>query len=267
MKIEAVTVSVGYGDFLAETLANNLSQVDRLIVVTTEDDMDTRNLCHAHDVEYVLSDAHLREAGGVGGGKFNKGAMIEQGLMQCSTGDDFWRLHWDADIFFPAQMKRLLENACDLEKHKLYGCDRMMFRSWEEWQAAKSTNWMHHTNCSINMPQTTPIGTRYALAQTGWVPIGFWQLWHSSADEGQGRRHRAYPITHGDAHRSDVQFSMKWPRKHRVLLPEIVVAHLESEHNRLGENWNGRKTKPFGPYADLCPVDPNYVDPDPEGCS
>jgi hypothetical protein len=38
-----------------------------------------------------------------------------------------------------------------------------------------------------------------------------------------------------------------WDRQFRVLLPEVVVLHLESEQAQQGANWRGRTTVPFGP--------------------
>lgn len=244
MRIEAVTVCVGYHDFLRETLQNNVALVDRLIVITDEADEKTRHLCRQHDIDTILSDDHKRAAGGLGGGKFNKGRMIERGLHQLSQGS--WRLHLDADIVLPRQFRRLLV-AAHLDQKKIYGCDRVMIPSWEAWQQAKNAGIFSHEYTQINMPQGFSLGTRWVRHDTGYVPIGFFQLWHSDCDEWHGDRIRAYTLDHGGAHRSDVQFALQWDREDRVLLPEIVVAHLESEQAGLGANWNGRTTKPFGP--------------------
>ncbi len=58
---------------------------------------------------------------------------------------------------------------------------------------------------------------------------------------------RRYPLHHGDAARTDVQFALQWDRRHRQLLPEVIVLHLESEPAEQGANWKGRTTRPFGP--------------------
>lgn len=243
-KIEAVTVCVGYGDFLAETAKHNANLLDRWIIVTSPDDEETREVCRVHDLETVLSNDHERAAGGFQGGSFNKGRLIDRGLDHCSA--NAWRLHLDADTVLPGAFRRLLPGA-HLDENKLYGCDRIMVRSYEQWQSLLRSGWLSHTHCSVNLPAGLEVGTRWALATSGYVPIGFFQLWHSAADEWRGRRHRRYPIHHGDAARADVQHAMQWDRRQRELLPEIVVAHLDSGTSQLGSNWNGRTTPRFGP--------------------
>ena len=59
-----------------------------------------------------------------------------------------------------------------------------------------------------------------------------------------------YPIEHGDAARTDiaVQPAMGPPHS-QILLPEIILLHLESDGGRLGANWKGRTTPRFGPPA------------------
>ncbi len=256
MRIEAVTVCVGYADFLAETARYNAGQLDRWVIVTSESDEQTREVCRIHDLETVLSEDHQRTAGGIGGGAFNKGRMIDRGLEKLSMGQ--WRLHMDADIVLPGQFRRMLE-AAHLDTAKLYGCDRLMVRTAEQWSQLLRSGWLNHTHCSVNFPRGIEIGTRWGLASTGYVPIGFFQLWHGDADEWRGRRHRTYPAHHGDACRSDVQHSLQWDRRLRELLPEIVVVHLESEAAGLGANWNGRRTKPFGssPFGPKHPACPS----------
>jgi hypothetical protein len=244
MQLEAVTVCVGYSDFLAETARFNAGLLDRWVIVTTPTDEQTREVCRIHDLQVVLSDECERIAGGAGGGKFNKGRMIERGLVQLSQGA--WRVHLDADIVLPGQFRRVID-AAHLDENKIYGCDRLMVRSHAQWQALLASNWLQHTHCSINFPAGIEVGTRWALASSGYVPIGFFQLWHGIADEWRGRRHRTYPVHHGDACRTDVQHALQWDRRQRELLPELLVVHLESERCGLGANWNGRTTRPFGP--------------------
>lgn len=100
-----------------------------------------------------------------------------------------------------------------------------------------------------------PIGTRVAIDSFGgYIPIGFFQLWHAGSTE-----IKKYPEVHGNAARTDMQFALQWPRTKRSFLPELVVYHLESEPAPMGANWNGRKTKTFdqagGPhYGGVTPV-------------
>jgi hypothetical protein len=243
MKIEAVSVCVGYADFLAETAKHNVGLLDRWLIVTSESDEATREICRIHDLETLLTSDHYRGAAG----GFNKGRMIDRGLSMMSAGA--WRLHLDADIVLPAQFRRMIAGA-HLQNRKMYGCDRLMVKSWEQWQALLATGFLNHTHCSVNLPKGIEVGTRWALSESGYVPIGFFQMWHGDADEWRGRRHRTYPTNHGDACRTDVQHAMQWDRKDRELIPELLVVHLESEQAKLGANWNGRTTKHFGPYTD-----------------
>lgn len=246
--IEAVTVCVGYADFLAETARYNAGLLDRWVVVTTEEDEQTREICRIHDLETILSNDHQR-----GPSEFNKGRMIDRGLEHLSAGA--WRLHLDSDIVLPGQFRRMLD-AAHLNERKIYGADRLMVRSWDQWQALVRSGWLSHTHCSVNIPEGIPVGTRWALGSSGYVPIGFFQLWHGDADEWRGRRHRTYPKTHGDACRTDVQHAMQWDRRDRELLPEMVVVHLESERAPLGANWKGRTTCHFGPPPKCKPPKP-----------
>ncbi len=243
--IEALTVCVGYADFLAATIPHNIGQLDRWLIVTSEADEETRELCRKHDLKTLLSDDHEISAGGTGGGVFNKGRLIQRGLEHLSH--NAWRLHLDADIVLPRQFRRIL-GRLPLDTSKIYGCDRVMIPSYEDWQKAQYSGVLSHSHSSVNMPKGYALGDRWMTADTGHVPIGFLQLWHSDADEWHGQKIRKYPMHHGAAHRTDVQFGLEWDWKHRQLLAEILVVHLASDPNsKLGANWNGRTTPRFGP--------------------
>lgn len=238
--IEAVTVCVGYGDFLRVTLPLNRGLFDRLAIVTTPDDTETREVCRRHGITPVVTREFYR-----GGDPFNKARGINKGLDQLAhTG---WVVHLDADIVLPSTFRADVRDA-DLDPKTLFGCDRAMVRSWAEWVRLRDSGWLNRDyHCRVNFPPHLPVGARWANAEHGYCPIGFFQMWHSSADLYGGAHLRPYPTSHNDAARADVQFAIQWDRRDRQVLAEVVAIHLESEPAKLGANWRGRTTARFGP--------------------
>lgn len=243
MKLEAITVCVNYADFLIETARYNAHLFDRWIVVTDHADAATKHVCRKFGLQCLVSDDAYRD-----NHDFNKGRLIERGLHHTSA--DAWRIHIDADIVLPAKFRQYLDHA-HIQENTLYGVDRILVKSWEDWQKLQATNWLYglsrpYPYC-IDFPHGFAVGSRWGSPETGWAPIGFFQMWHSSVDEWCGVRTKHYPQTHGTACRADVQHSLQFDRKDRALIPEIIVAHLESEACPKGTNWKGRKSKQFGP--------------------
>jgi hypothetical protein len=243
VNLEAVTVCYRYGDFLRETAQYNRGLFDRWIIVTGSDDLETRHVCRELGMQCVMADDALRDK------KFAKGRMIDHGLHMLSAGA--WRLHLDADIVLPSfAHKQLLK--MDLDSSCIYGADRIYVQSWEDWQKLQASGWMDGKSSPgnyVHFPDGYKVGTRWASPTQGYVPIGFFQLWHADADEWSGSRIRPYPSAHGNACRTDVQHALQWERRKRVLLPELIVAHLDSEPEKTGANWNGRTTKRFAAPA------------------
>lgn len=224
---------MNYGDFLAAVAPFNRASLDRWIVVTRPSDEETRAVCKRYDIETLLTDE--------GAAPFCKGWLIERGLQMQSA--DAWRLHIDADIALPLDTRTRL-SAAALDESCIYGCDRVMLRSKGEWETC--IPWLiaqHDYHNRLRVPFR--IGTRWVGRDTGYVPIGFFQLWHGRADIAGGVRIRPYPVKHNNACRTDVQHALQWDRAKRLLLPDILVAHIESEPAPLGANWNGRTTKKF----------------------
>jgi len=246
LRLEAVTTCVDYGDFLRETARNNRHHFDKWIVVTRPADEETREVCRRYNLETVLTDEWER-----GGAGFAKARGINKGLLQLSA--DAWHLHLDADIVLPSNLHQLLE-AAHLDEDKIYGADRALIRGWDAWQQfQKSSFTAHDYHCRINFPEF-PLANRWADPHQGYVPIGFFQLFHCNATEWRGIRHRKYPERHSTAARTDVQFALQWDRRHRLCLPEVVVYHLESARNAKGANRNGRTTIRFGPAGEKAPA-------------
>lgn len=245
MRIEAVTVCVGYADFLAQTLPENLPVLDYMVVVTDPNDEETKAVCRKYNVFHVLSEDYKRD------GPFNKARLINRALDQIGARD--WILHLDADIVLPRQFRNLLECA-DLDRRCLYGVDRQTVMGWEEWKAFKTHvgSWDNHTHeLGWWFHPKYPLASRLVSTIHGYTPIGAFQLWHNSESIQYNTHQKRYPIHHGDAARTDHQFALQWDRRFRQLLPEVLVLHLESERLEHGANWNGRTTKRFGPKPDL----------------
>lgn len=248
MRIEAVTVCVGYGDFLAATVRENHHLLDDLVVVTSPDDDETREVCRRYSLRHILSEDHRR------GGPFNKARLIQRGFNQIGSQD--WVLHLDADIVLPRQFRALLEMA-HLDERAIYGADRCNLVGFPSWQRLKQDkgSWDNHSYESyLRFDEQGSPGSRWCSKLHGYVPIGFFQLFHGSAMIQHGYHVRHYPYHHGDAARTDVQFALQWDRRHRRLLPEVIVLHLESEPSPLGANWRGRTTARFGPQAGTAPL-------------
>jgi hypothetical protein len=251
VKIEAVTVCVGYADFLRETIPFNLPHVDRWLIVTDNTDAATREVCRQHNLEFLATDDFYR-----GGAKFDKARGIDRGMHLLAHDD--WVLHLDADIVLPPHARQTLRSA-GLDPGTIYGADRVMVKGWERWQKLQASGFLqrysrsHHFN--VCFPGGFDIGARWADVHQGYVPIGFFQLFHSDATIYRGIRTRRYSnYTHSDAARTDVQFALQWDRERRALVPELVVLHLESEDAGIGANWSGRTTRPFGPEPSATPA-------------
>jgi hypothetical protein len=240
VRIEAVTVCVDYADFLAETAAQNRGLLDRWIIVTSRTDEATVDLCHRLNLECIRTDNFFRD-----GAEFNKGRAVDRGLAML--GHDDWLLHLDADIALPTDFRESLLDA-DLDSECLYGADRHMLMGWDEWQKWKQAGSTRAYHCYQKTAQW-PVGARWTDIRYGYVPIGYFQLWNESADTRKGVRLRRYPEWHSNAARADVKFALQWDRRRRQILPEVIVAHLESRPGPMGANWNGRKSPKFAANA------------------
>jgi hypothetical protein len=251
LNVEAVVVSVGYSDFLGETLRENLVHLDNVVVVTSPDDGDTQKVCRQHSVHCVQSEDYLINGSTdiqprKSGTTFNKGRLIRRGFDQIGGRD--WVLHLDADIVLPRHFRRLLDLA-HLDPRVIYGADRQDLTGWDAWRKLKSGGpWTNHAHENGHWfhPHLS-MSSRWVSSIHGFAPIGYFQLFHGSALIQNGYHVRNYPVHHGDAARSDVQFALQWDRQFRQLIPEVIVLHLSSEPAPMGANWNGRTTKRFGP--------------------
>lgn len=240
MRLEAVTCCVNYADFLAETLPHNRHLFDHLVVVTAPEDVETQRVCEYWHVEVLLTDAFRSRWG-----EFCKGCGINEGLAALKLDD--WVLHLDADIMLPPLTRQLLE-AAELDPSVLYGADRHVIPSIQQWREHMALPRLQQENGMYVHVDAYRMGTRFAAEQHGgYLPIGFFQLWNPKVSGVT-----VYPQQHNGAGRTDMLFALNWRRGKRALLPEVVAYHLESELVPQGTNWDGRATARFGvaPHPD-----------------
>jgi hypothetical protein len=243
MRIECVSICCGYGDILAATAPFNRALLDRWLVVTRANDHETREVCRDHSIECLLTEDMHRVPG-----EFHKAKGINRGLDLLQGND--WVMHLDADIVLPYDLHQCLGGA-SLRNDAVYGCDRLNVVGWDAWQRVKQDG-LHsrkHGWLVQKGRDHVTIGEVPAGKDTGYVPIGFLQLWHGSETHRWQYPRKRYPELHADAARTDAQFAIQWDRRDRIFLPELVVFHLESEKAKMGANWRGRTTKRFGPDA------------------
>lgn len=128
-KIEAVIICVNYSDFLDITLDQNLKHFDQIIVITSEKDIGTYEICKKYNVTCVQTDAFY-----INGAKFNKGLAIDIGFAHSKYKD--WIVNLDADIVLPENFRdKFLEEATDIECS--YASRRYDIQTYEEWQEIK----------------------------------------------------------------------------------------------------------------------------------
>src|SRR5476649_1568604 len=157
LRLEAVTVCVGFDDLLDLTLPLNHPHLDTMIVVTNHDDRRTQQVVKKHGAICVQTDLFTKN-----GRHFNKGAAINAGMGRFQYHG--WRLHLDSDIILPDNFRRVLFNHTHLEPNDIYGADRIDVIGLDELKALRAamlkspqTAWTF----LLNPANQRAIGSRY----------------------------------------------------------------------------------------------------------
>ncbi len=208
-KIQALTVSVNYADFL-ECVAPNVRHFDRWLVVTDESDTRTQDVCRRWGMEVLFSKRlYANDAA------FHKAAALNEGLDVLDQ--DAWVAVLDSDVLLPNDFRERLDLQ-SLDPEFLYGLSgRRICRTLAEFRSLSFCEpW------ADNLIYTTFV-------------IGYFNLFHLSV------RLNRYP-EHGsdDASSYDVLFSNFFPAIRRHFLPFVCLHAGDTKHN-----WRGRATDPY----------------------
>ena len=141
MIIDAVTVCIDYSDYLEQILYNRRF-LKRWLIVTHKSDNKTINICKKNNLDFILSENIYKN-----NSPFAKNNAINEGLISLKPNN--WILHLDSDILLPENFNEIINGKIITDKNTIYGINR----------------------CNIN---ENIISTNYQ------IPIGFFQLWHSS---------------------------------------------------------------------------------------
>lgn len=202
MEIRGITISVGYGDVLAVTLARNMRHLTECLVVTSPD--DARTLAACRDVPGVR--VHVTDAFTRHGAAFNKGLAMEEGFDVL--GRHGWILIWDADCLFPDSLP-----FDQLSPNTLHGARRRILEDPSHW--SPDLDW---STCT--------------LSRDGG-PIGFFQLFNADAPSVKNKR-PWYDVSFAHAGGGDAFFMDLWPPNNRKVL-SLDVLHLGPKDT----NWFG----------------------------
>jgi hypothetical protein len=236
IKLEAVTVCINYSDFLRFTLPHNKKFIDNYVVVTSQEDKLTQKLCKDNNIKCVkIKKDKLIELD-------SKGLAINKGLEQLDR--DGWVLHLDGDIWLPPLTRTILNNF-PLQEDCIYGTDRFMCESYEEWMKFLDEEGYKDIHYEWVFLDTAKFKIGPRMIQyygDGYWPIGFFQLWHPN-----GSGVHDYPNSKVGYDRDDVLHMKRWAKGKRIFIPDLIPIHLSSEKHEKGQNWMGRSTKCFGP--------------------
>ena len=240
MKLIAISVCVNYSDFAAWTIPINKSLFDKWYVVTDEGDIATKQLCNYWGIDCVQTSAFYENDS-----TFNKYAGINEALKKIRADADVYIVFLDIDIMLSPNTRRVLENI-DLKNNVLYGIDRVNCKG-----VSQFVTFMNYPDMIIDNWLLTPadmeLGSRiiHMYGQPGdngkfggWKPLGFFQLAHRESFD-------VYPQECNGADHCDIEFANMYDRSNRIMIPEILGVHLESENAQWGSNWKGRKTALF----------------------
>jgi len=144
MKIDTVTVSIDYSDYLSKIISNK-EILDNWLIITHKDDKSTIKLCKDNKLDYIFSTKIYEQA------QFAKCKAINEGLEYLNPKN--WILHIDSDTKLPNNFNEIIDKHVS-DKNIIYGSRRYDLLG----------------NDSSNL-----IG----LPHEGYS-VGFFQLWHSS---------------------------------------------------------------------------------------
>jgi len=210
INIPLLIVSVNYSDFLQLTLPLNRRFIKDILVVTSQEDTLTKEVCVTHGAKYI-------EAEGYDEGKsFNKGKMINAGIRHLRyVQNKNWIIHADADVILDKRIESF--DLSSLDVNSIYCCKRYNLRTIEDFNA------IYKVNSEKNHEEFMPVDD-VGLVTDKSPGEGYFQLFSKNF----------YSEQFEWAHQSDLHFARLFDRI--IEIKNYSVVHLGVP----GLNWWGR---------------------------
>lgn len=205
----AITVCIGYAQYLRVTAMHNRALFQRWVIVTSQDDLNTQNLCMELGLEMVAV-AHSAPPFQAA---TNKAWYIDEGRRR-SADHAGWYVIVDADTVVSEQVASNIGLAC-LSPGMLYGCWGRIFARSQDEVAWLAQRWY------LAAPQAMPI-------------IGYFQMFHSSVTTPYAKSLGSFVPGFSEAY-DDVMFRHQFAPSRQALIPGYCV-HL----GQANTNWRGR---------------------------
>lgn len=218
--LTAITVCIDFSDFLSDALPENRGFFDRYILLTSPEDTATQELGEKYDCEVITTTLH-RDLG-----KFNKGAVINQGIASAHPAN--WLCLIDADIVLPTSFRTWLSELPKIVRkphwvpHTLFGLHRLRCLGRENWLA-----YLQDTTVARSWPIEK-------LRKQNQCPVGYLQLWDAESSP------HVYPTDCPTASRSDLVFAKKFRHCYHTYHPRAI--HLETAKPSASYDYEGRRS-------------------------
>src|ERR1035437_1756131 len=111
--LECIIVSESYGDLFQHTLPINKNIIDDILVVTSERDLETQDICKKNNTKFIVTGKFFESPNS----PFDKEAALNEGLRNLKKTD--WILSLDSDIVLPANFIEVI-NKVNLDKEIVY---------------------------------------------------------------------------------------------------------------------------------------------------
>jgi hypothetical protein len=214
--INFLCVCVNYADYLATTLKYNINIFDKIYIVTSESDNETKDLVSAYQKEHSSINLIQTDIFFNNGCSLNKGAGLNLGLQSIEDKD--WILIGDADCIYPSHLQSLLP---DLDKNCIYGMKRVVV----------------HSQTSLNDLMDKKYEPQPRLEKAMHYTPGYCQLFNFQSEHLQNKQ-LTYP-EYPTAQRVDRLFAKyNFPYQCRKVMYDQFVIHL----GPTTINWAGRKS-------------------------
>jgi len=220
-KLECVIVSVGYSDFLDQTLPWNIRHFDKCVIVTASSDTHTQEIAKKHGACVVISDSYKEK-----GAQFNKGKMLNAGIAALDYDD--WAMFTDADILLPPDFRTEFNR-------QIWNPGVLYYGTRLHSPRGDVVSWVDNYKRNPNLINSLKL----VNTKANQMPWGYLQIFHNKAHTLSRLGRNICSEAFFSAAGIDNHFMNRW-HPHKRCLTNFQVIHIDHGAEKI--NWNGRRS-------------------------